>query len=79
MESFYSEQDIIKNNLMELIILEENYGNLINEIRNINNPDILKNLNFDKFIELNILINELTEKVKNLDDKIIENEFVSFI
>lgn len=79
MESFYSEQDIIKNNLMELIILEENYGNLINEIRNINNPDILKNLNFDKFIELNILINELTEKVKNLDDKILENEFISFI
>lgn len=56
----------VRANILELMNLHKNYGNLLNQIRKVENPELLKNLDFHSFEELNGYINELTEKLKVL-------------
>ena len=57
----------VYNNLLDLMVLNINLQKLNIQIQKIEDPDILQNLEFDKFDRLNKYINELTEKLKFLN------------
>ena len=61
----------VSMNLLDLMVLNINLQKLNLQIQEIEDPNTLQKLDFDKFDKLNKYINELTEKLRFL--KITEN------